>query len=104
MSEAIDEHKVLVFTGGEVSATGNDWDLLGDTPGGVTTVGALRLSVREFMPGLGAVMNDVKETAVALGLQEVEVALGINAKGKIGFLGTGSEVGGDASLKLKFKI
>jgi hypothetical protein len=49
-------------------------------------------------------MSDVKEAAVALGLQEVSVSLGINAKGKIGFLGTGSELGGEASLTLKFKI
>ena len=105
MVKFIDERKVLIFTGGEASiAAGRDLDLLGDTPGGVTTVAVLRASVQEFMPALGAIMKELKQAAVGHGLEEVSVSLGINAKGKIGFLGTGSELGGDASLSLKFKV
>lgn len=104
MVEARDEQEVLIFTGGKGSLIGRDLDILGGTGGGVVTVGALRASVKEFMPALGAVMNDVKEAAVALGLEEVSVSLGINAKGAIGFLGTGSELGGEATLTLKFKV
>jgi hypothetical protein len=70
----------------------------------VTTVGALRESINSFMPGLGAIIDDVKEKALAAGLKEVSVALGVNAKGTIGFLGTGTELGGTASTTLKFEI
>ena len=35
---------------------------------------------------------------------EVTVALGVNATGKIGFLGTGAQMGGTASLTLTFKV
>jgi hypothetical protein len=56
------------------------------------------------MPGLGAIIADVKGNAAALGLSEVSVELGVNAKGTVGFLGTGAELGGNSTLTLKFKI
>jgi hypothetical protein len=98
----IDDTKVVIFS--KDSNGDRDFDLLGDSPGGVTTVGALRKSLGEFMPGLGAIMEDVKAKAVDMGLNEVSVALGVNAKGKVGFLGTGAELGGTSTLTLKFKI
>ena len=57
-------------------------------------MGALRASLGDFMPALGAMLEDVKAKAKDMGLQEVSIALGINAKGKVGFLGTGAEAGG----------
>ena len=36
-------------------------------------------------------------------LKSFEVAVGVNAKGEVGFLGTGVEVGADATLTLKFE-
>ncbi len=104
MVKSLDEQKVLIFTGGKASLKDRGLDMLGGTAGGVATVGALRASVQEFMPALGAVMDDVKKAAIGLGLEEVSVSLGINAKGAIGFLGTGSELGANASLTLKFKV
>jgi hypothetical protein len=104
MVEAINQQKVLIFTGGKATAKREDLDLLGGSPGGVATVGALRESLQEILPVLGALMTDIKEAAIKQRLEEVSVSLGINGKGKIGFLGTGSEVGGEASLTLKFKI
>jgi hypothetical protein len=98
----IDDTKVVIFSSD--SKGDHDFDLLGDSPGGVTTVGALRSSLGEFLPGLGAIIADVKSNAAALGLSEVSVALGVNAKGKVGFLGTGAELGGNSTLTLKFKI
>jgi hypothetical protein len=51
--------------------------------------------VRDLLPSLSA--------AGQYGLGEVEVAVGINGKGQVGFLGTGAEVGGTATLTLKFQ-
>jgi hypothetical protein len=99
---AIDDAKVVIFASD--SKGEHDFDLLGDSPGGVTTVGALRNSLGEFMPGLGAIIAEVKDKAADMGLTEVSVALGVNAKGTVGFLGTGAEIGGNSTLTLKFKI
>jgi hypothetical protein len=104
MSEDINSKKVIVFTKETRAAPyGEDVDLLGDSPGGVTTVGTLRASIGELLPGLQAIIEDVKAKAATAGLQEVTVALGVNAKGTVGFLGTGTELGGTATLTLKFQ-
>ena len=47
-------------------------------------MGALRASLGDFMPALGAMLEDVKAKAKDMGLQEVSIALGINARGKVG--------------------
>ena len=74
MVKSLDEQKVLIFTGGKASLKDRGLDMLGGTAGGVATVGALRASVQEFMPALGAVMDDVKKAAIGLGLEEVSVS------------------------------
>jgi hypothetical protein len=104
MNADIDSQKVVIFSS-ETKRTPSSKgaDLLGDTPGGVVTVGTLRKSVAELMPGLGAIIEDLKGKAGALGLKEVSVALSVNAKGTVGFLGTGTEIGGTASMRLQFK-
>jgi hypothetical protein len=104
MSDDIDSKRVIVFTKDTRAAPySDDLDLLGDSPGGVTTVGTLRASIGELLPGLDAIIKDVKAKGAAAGLEEVTVALGVNAKGSVGVLGTGTEVGGTATLTLKFK-
>jgi hypothetical protein len=98
----IDDTAIVIFSSD--SRGGRELDLLGDSPGGVTTVGALRRNLGELLPGLGAIIADVKDKGAAAGLSEVSVALGVNAKGTVGFLGTGTELGGDATLTLKFTV
>jgi Trypsin-co-occurring domain 1 len=98
----INDTRVVIFSSD--SKGKHDFDLLGDSPGGVTTVGALRRNLAEFMPGLGAIIADVKAKAENMGLNEISVELGVNAKGTVGFLGTGAELGGNSTLTLKFKI
>jgi hypothetical protein len=105
MTKPVDSQKVVIFTkDAKHEPYAPDLDLLGASSGGVVTVGALRESVGNFMPGLGAIIDDVKTKAKAAGLEEISVALGVNAKGAIGFLGTGAEAGGSATLTLKFKV
>jgi hypothetical protein len=104
MNANINDQEVVIFSrDAERMPYGKGADLLGDSPGGVTTVGRLRKSFGDLMPGLGAIIEDAKAQAAGLGLREVSVALGVNAKGTVGFLGTGAEAGGTASLKLVFK-
>jgi hypothetical protein len=105
MTDALDSEQVVIFTKEtKLQPYAPGLDLLGDSSGGVVTVGALRTSIDRFMPALGVIIADVKAKAAEVGLEEVSVALGVNAKGTIGFLGTGAEMGGTASLTLKFKI
>ena len=105
MNEPIDKQAVIIFTPGvEHGPYSADADLLGDSPGGVTTIGTLRDNLSTLLPGLSTIITDIKEKAVSSGLQEVSLALGISAKGSIGFLGTGSEVSGTASITLKFNV
>jgi hypothetical protein len=103
MSQSVDSQEVIVFTPGSTPDP-TEADLLGDSPGGVTTIGKLRESLSTLLPGLNTIIADAKDAAAASGLQEVSVALGISAKGSIGFLGTGTEVSGTASITLKFKV
>ena len=49
-----------------------------------------------------AVNSDEINTGAFI-IDEVEVALGINGSGKVGLLGTGAEVGAQASIKVDRK-
>jgi len=52
-------------------------------------------SVHEIVPTMGS--------AGGYNLKTVEVAVGINGKGQVGFLGVGGELGGTATLTLTFE-
>jgi hypothetical protein len=104
MNGDVNSQQVIVFTRETAQEAPGGLESLGGSSGGVTTVGALRESIDALLPGLDAIISDIKAKAAAAGLEDVTVALGINAKGRIGFLGTGSEIGGTASLTLKFKV
>jgi hypothetical protein len=60
------------------------------------------LPVDELRQNMDAFLDSLKNTA-GMKLTEVTVAVGINATGKIGILGTGAEAGGDATLTLTFE-
>jgi hypothetical protein len=100
---AIDSQRVIIFSS-DAKPAPNDYDLLGDSPGGSVTVAALRESIGAFLPALEVIINDAKAACAKAGLKEVSVALGVDAKGKVGFLGVGSEIGGNATLTLKFDL
>ena len=68
------------------------------------TVAKLRASVDEVAPAITAIVDNMKEKAKAKGLTEITLALGINGKGTVGFLGTGAEIGGSATITLKFSL
>jgi len=51
--------------------------------------------LRELLPTIADAGGDFK-------LSKVEVAVGIDGKGRVGFLGTGVEVGAQATITLTF--
>jgi hypothetical protein len=90
--------KVLVF-----SNSGSDFELLDEKRQVALPVGELRENIAEFMASLEELLPAADKTAAGMGLKSVSIAVGINGKGKVGFLGTGVEAGGSATLTLTFE-
>jgi hypothetical protein len=93
-----DQQEVLVF-----AASGGDFDLLDERRKVSVPVDELRRNLEEFMGSLGEILPAAENTAAGIGLKSVTVAVGINGKGQVGFLGTGVELGGSATLTLTFE-
>lgn len=93
-----DERKVLVF-----GSRGDDFELLDERRKIELPVGELRRNLADFMRSLDEIMPKEDHAPAGLGLKTVRVAVGINGKGQVGFLGTGVEVGGSAMLTLTFE-
>src|SRR5262245_59166861 len=66
-------------------------------------VDELRKNLEDFMAAFGDILPAADKPTKGLDLKTVSVALGINGKGQVGFLGTGVEVGGSATLTLTFE-
>ena len=59
-------------------------------------------NLRKFVNSLNTIVPAEGETSGDLLLKEFSVAVALNAKGKVGFLGTGAEAGASATFSLKF--
>jgi len=92
--------KVLIFSG---SGKDKDFNLLDEKRRVALPVSELRDNLTEFMDSLQELLPAADKTAAGLGLKSVKVAVGIDGKGKVGFLGTGVEVGGSSTLTLTFE-
>jgi hypothetical protein len=93
-----DTPEVLLFT-----SSGSDFDLLVEKRKVSLPVDELRKNLEDFMASLGEILPTADKTAAGIGLKSVSVAVGINGKGQVGFLGTGVELGGSATLTLTFE-
>jgi hypothetical protein len=89
--------KVLVFSG-----SSSDFELLDEKRQVALPVDELRKNLEDFMASLQDVLPVADKPTAGMGLKTVSVAAGINGKGQVGFLGTGVEVGGSATLTLTF--
>jgi hypothetical protein len=89
--------KVLVFSG-----SSSDFELLDEKRQVALPVDELRKNLEDFMASLQDVLPIADKPTAGMGLKTVSVAVGINGKGQVGFLGTGVEVGGSATLTLTF--
>ena len=76
--------KILVF-----SNAGSDFGLLDEKRQIALPVDELRNNLVEFMASLQEILPAADQTAAGMGLKNIYVAVGINGKGKFGFLGTG---------------
>ena len=93
-----DKQTITVFTGrtGKVG-------LLADSKVQLP-VDELRNNLEDFMAKFSDILAAAdKKPAKGLGLKSVSVALGVDGKGRVGFLGTGVYVGASASLTLTFE-
>lgn len=61
------------------------------------------VSLRQTMNKVCEAMDSDEINTGAFIIDEIEVALGINGAGRVGLLGTGAEVGAQASIKVLIK-
>ncbi len=92
------DRTVLIF-----SKSGGDFGLLDDKRGIALPLDELRKNLEDFMGSLQETLPAIDKPASGMGLKSVSVAVGIDGKGRVGFLGTGVEVGGSATLTLTFE-
>ncbi|WP_316226746.1 hypothetical protein [Bradyrhizobium sp. SZCCHNS3052] len=93
-----DRKTIAVFTN-----SAGDFKLLSEKNKVELPVEDLRRSLDEFMASFSEILPAADKPPAGLGLKTISVALGINGKGQVGFLGTGVEVGGSATLTLTFE-
>jgi hypothetical protein len=94
-----DDRKVIMFT-----KDASNFKLLDEKRKVELSVEDLRKSLEDFMASFEYIILPATDKPTKdLGLKSISVALGIDAKGKVGFLGTGAEVGGSATLTLTFE-
>jgi hypothetical protein len=93
-----ESRKVLVFSG-----SSSKFDLLDEKRQVALPVDELRKNLEDFMASLQDILPEADKPTAGMGLKAVSIAVGINGKGQVGFLGTGVEVGGSATLTLTFE-
>ena len=96
-----EERSVLIFAGEDQSAA--EFELLDEHRKSYLPVGQIKANLREFMQSLAEILPTVETASGGYGLESFTVAVGINGKGQVGFLGTGGELGGNATLTLTFE-
>jgi hypothetical protein len=93
-----DSSKLLVF-----GKSDGEFGLLDEKRQSLLPVDELRQNMDSFLASLKNILPSDDKTADGMKLTVVTVAVGIDAAGKIGILGTGAEAGGDATLTLTFE-
>ena len=97
MSTSLPPDTVVIFSKGDAFALLDE-----GTRGTNLPVDELRKNLDAFTKSLHTLLPVVADAGGGFGLKTVEVAVGIDGKGHVGFLGTGVEVGAQATIKLTF--
>jgi hypothetical protein len=63
----------------------------------------IKKNLQSFLASLDEILPTADQKRHGYGLDTCQVAVSINGKGQVGFLGTGGELGGSATLTLSFK-
>jgi hypothetical protein len=90
--------QVLVFTGSTSSARGTAVPVEEN----MIDVDELRRNLETFLQSAEQVVT--QSVMKRANLTDYTIQVGISAKGKVGFLGTGGELGASASLTLKYTV
>jgi len=97
MSTSEGPETVVIFSKGDA------FNLLGDGSRGTKLpIEELRTNLDAFTRSLQTLLPAVADAGGGFALKEVKVAVGIDGKGHVGFLGTGVEVGAQATITLTF--
>jgi hypothetical protein len=93
---------IVVFAG---SDGGKGPQLLGKKSGATEVpIETLKDNLEKFVSSLNDLLPSMDpKLSPGVRLTSFEVSVGVNGKGEVGFLGTGVEVGAEASLTLKFE-
>jgi hypothetical protein len=86
-----------------IFAKKDDFGLLDETGRGTALpIAELRKNLESFTKALQSLLPAVESAGGGFGLKELEVAVGVDGKERVGFLGTGVDVGAQATITLKF--
>ena len=97
MSSSVPPDTVVIFSKGDAFGL-----LEGGTRGTALPLDDLRRNLDAFTKSLQTLLPAVADAGGGFGLKTVEIAVGIDGKGHVGFLGTGVEVGAQATITLTF--
>ncbi len=72
---------------------------------GIVSAETLQQNLKAFLAEIDETLGEVKTQDFKSGfkIEEIELSVGVNSKGKIGLWGIGAEVGGNVAIKLKEK-
>ena len=73
--------------------------------GSIVSVNTLQENLAKLLNNIDESLANINEQKTKSGfkIDEIELSVGINGKGKVGILGMGAEAGSNASIKLKLK-
>ena len=98
MSTSASQDTVIVFSKGDA------FNLLDESAarGNALPVEELRKNLDAFISSLKTLLPAAADAGGGFTLKSAEIAVGIDGKGHVGFLGTGVEIGAQATVKLTF--
>jgi hypothetical protein len=97
MSTSQTTDTVIIFSKGDA------FNLLDDGGRGThLAVEELRKNLEAFTKSLQELLPAVSDAGIGIPLKSLKVAVGIDGKGHVGFLGTGVDVGAQATITLTF--
>lgn len=72
---------------------------------GIVSAETLQQNLKAFLEEIDETLGEVKTQDFKSGfkIEEIELSVGVNSKGKVGLWGIGAEVGGNVAIKLKLK-